>query len=263
MHSPLKSLIVLVVLVGSSVRAQPEGEVVIRTRDGRSRQGRVLSETQKGYLFAGPRGTSVIEFGDIVDMQKVGAPAPVVGAPAVVAAAPVAAPTPVADPPSLRPVGDVIADAPVPERISREGFHFGLGASLGVNNSGPSAQVQGHFEFNFGRPVYRINANVGALLISGASFFALSVDNLFHFNIGDVYALGAGVQVGVAFGGGYFFACLTPVIQPVIIKLGDRGQHQLALTGSVVVASTDDLHNSNGTSFAGTVQVFAGYSYLF
>jgi hypothetical protein len=274
MHSLMKSLVAVVLVVGSTALAQSEGEVVIRTRDGKSRQGRVISETQKGFLFAGPRGTSVIEFASIVDLQKV---EPIVQAPLVAAAppppppvpapstpAPVVAPvvSPVPPPPPERPSIEVATDAPMPEKSRREGFHFGIGANVGFNNGGPSAQLQAHFEFNFGRPVYRINANLGALVMYSSGFVSGSVDNLFQFNIGDVYAFGGGVQVGVAVGP-VPFLYLAPVIQPVIIKLGERGQHQLSLTGSVVALSTWSSVGQFDVTYAGTVQVFAGYSFLF
>ena len=267
MHCLMKSLVVVVLVVSSLSFAQPEGEVIIRTRDGKSRQGRVISETQRGFLVAGSRGTSVIEFANIVDMQKV---EPVVQAPLVAAAPPPmpvpAEPVPVASPlpppPPERPSVELASDSPVPEKGPREGFHFGLGANVGANNAGPSAQVQAHFEFNFGRPVYRISANLGALSMYGIGFFSGSVDNLFQFNIGDVYAFGGGVQVGLALGMGPFLY-LAPVLQPVIIKLGERGQHQLSLTGSVVALSTTHFVGRIEVSYAGTVQVFAGYSFLF
>ncbi|MDP1824212.1 MAG: hypothetical protein Q8L48_13245 [Archangium sp.] len=273
MRSLLKSFFAVSFFVSSLALAQPEGEIIIRTRDGKTRQGRVLSETQKGYLFASQRGTSVIEFTNIVDLQKVEvvaeqpvavtppvavavAPAPVVVAPAPIGTV---APPP---PPPERPIEVVSDDAPAGEKGVREGFHFGIGANLGVNNGGPSAQVQAHFEFNFGRPVYRITANLGGLSMYSDGFFNGSIDNLFQYNIGDVYAFGAGVQVGVALGfGGFVY--VAPVLQPVIIKLGDRGQHQLALTGSVAVLSNWSSTGRFEVSWAGTVQVFAGYSYLF
>jgi hypothetical protein len=51
------------------------------------------------------------------------------------------------------------------------------------------------------------------------------------------------------------------VIQPVIVKLGSRGQHQLSATFSVAALSTYDI--LFGSSYAGTMQAVAGYSYFF
>ena len=261
MHSLLKSLTVVSLLVTSIALAEPEGEVVIRTRDGKSRQGRVLSETQKGYLFASARGTSVIEFANIVDMQKVEAAEPIAESPAapmpIIAAAPIAVSAPELTitqppPPPQRPAEVMAIDAPR-ERNVREGFHFGLGANVGVEDVGPSAHVTAHFEFNFGRPVYRISANIGALAFRGNTALRLSVDNLFQFNIGDHFALGAGVQAGLLLVLGFSaYGYAGPVFQPAIIKLGDRGQHQLSLTGLLAVGG-----------FGGLLQVSVGYSFLF
>ena len=262
MHSSIKSLLASLVVVSSIAFAQPEGEVVVRTRDGKTHQGRVLSETQKGYLFAGARGTSIIEFANIVDLQKVDAQVPVAH---MVVAEPIVPPPPPAPivasppPPPTRPVDEVIHDSPVPVATSREGFHFGMGANVGVGSYGATGFAQVHFDFNFGRPTYRISANFGAF----GSLFNASVDNLFHFNIGQVYTLGAGVQLGVAFGGGYSFAYAAAVIQPVIVKLGERGQHQISLTGRIVALSTVDRHSWEEASIAGSLQVTAGYSFFF
>lgn len=300
MHSLLKSSLLVSVVLSSLAFAQPQGEVVIRSRDGKTRMGRVLSETSKGYLLAGPDGTEVVEFASIIDIRQlapsasaapavpvpVPAPAPVAPAPvaksakqskqqpvAVVAAPPpppAPEPEPVVEfapppPPPERPtqptVNEVISDAGEP-KSPREGFHFGLGAGAFILPYGPLAQLQAHFEFNFGRPVYRISANLGALAMYGNGMVQVSVDNLFQFNVGDVYAFGAGVEVGLVLGSmGWLH--LAPVIQPVVLKFGDRGQHQLSLTGSLSLLSTESYGYSGSVTFAGTAQVYLGYSFLF
>jgi hypothetical protein len=258
MNALLKSLIVVVVLSGFTASAKPGEEVVITTRDGKSRQGRVLSETRKGYLFSGPKGTSVIAFGDIVDMKNVEAAQPTLPEPVKVE--PVAQPLPVAPPPPppsapAKPsVEEVIATTRESEKAEREGFHFGIGANLGIRSGGPIAQGQVHFDFNFGRPAYRISVNFSS---PAAEFFVAHIDNFFHWNFGDHFALGGGIEVGLAWGGGYNFVYLAPVIQPVIVKLGGRGQHQLSATVSVAVN-----YQFKG-SYDGTIQAFAGYSYFF
>ena len=294
MHS-LKSLVVTLVLGSTFAVAQPQGEVVIRSRDGKTRIGRILSETSKGYLLSGPDGTSVVEFASITDIRQLAPAASNVGpttppAPPVVAAPsaplpvaappmPVAAPSPVVVPARAdSPV--VTAPPPPPQRPSegsvaqmqeeappvrtREGFHFGLGVGAMMLPAGPMAQVQAHFEFNFGRPVYRINANVGGLVLWSSGFATASIDNLFQFNVTDVYSFGLGVQVGLAFGPRGYLQ-VAPVIQPVIIKLGDRGQHQFSLTGSLSVVSNVNYsyYSNDHYTFAGTPQAYLGYSYLF
>ncbi|MFZ5438476.1 MAG: hypothetical protein ACOZQL_00640 [Myxococcota bacterium] len=302
MHSLLKSFVVASVVLSSLAFAQPQGEVVIRSRDGKTRMGRILSETSKGYLLAGPDGTEVVEFASIVDIRQL-APtatasaasvAPVAPAPATppgpvapaakgsskqkAAPAPVVAEAPPPPPPAPEPVlesapppperpaqppvSEVVAQGDVETKSPREGFHFGLGAGAFILPFGPMAQLQAHFEFNYGRPVYRINANLGALALYSSGLVTLSVDNLFQYNIGDVYAFGVGLQVGVVIGAAAFLQ-LAPVIQPVILKFGDRGQHQLSLTGSISLLSTVASGSSYSVSFAGVPQVYLGYSYLF
>lgn len=283
MHSLIKSLVVVAVLSSSLSFAQPEGEVIIRTRDGKSRQGKVLSETQKGYLFATAKGTSVIAFDKIVEIknvevEEVAAPAP--AAAPTPTPAPVVASAPSTPPPAPQRAPDLDFTAPPPpptrptevsiaseqsDRSAREGFHFGLGAFAGINNGGVTARAQANFEFNFGLPEYRASLNVGYMNMFGASMINVSADNLLQLNFGDVYALAVGVQVGVAAGGigTYFYG--APVLEPVIIKLGERGQHRLSLSGSVVVLSTLFCpYNYDGCiTWAGTVQVTAGYSFYF
>lgn len=267
MHS-LKSLLALVVVGSSLTFAQPQGDIVIRTRDGKTRLGRILSETSKGYLLTVPDGTQVIEFKNIVDLRQVASaeaastptsPPPMPPAP-VAAVAPVVEATP---PPPERPVApsvsEVISTEPSVLKPPREGFHFGLGAGAMVLPAGALAQVQAHFEFNFGRPVYRISANFGTIGFWGDALIAFGLDNLFQFNVTDVYSFGAGVQVGLT-AGTHAFVHVDPIIQPVIIKLGDRGQHQLSLTLSIALLST---YEWNGNSFAGMPQAYLGYSFLF
>ncbi len=66
------------VLVAFPAFAQAlKGDVVIRTRDGKVRMGRVLSETSRGFLLSSPEGTEVVEFASIVDVRALAeAPAP-------------------------------------------------------------------------------------------------------------------------------------------------------------------------------------------
>lgn len=284
MHSLIKSLVAASLFVSTLALAQPEGEVVITTRDGKARQGRVISETQKGYLFASSKGTSVIPFDRIVDIKQVAdageekptsapaqttpPPAPVPAPAAIAQTTPPPPPAPSADfatppPPPERPAEVSVSEEQLTQRDARKGFHFGLGAFGGITNGGAAGQAQANFEFNFGVPEYRLTANVGMLTMYGFPFVNVSVDNLFQLNLGDVYAIAAGAQVGVVFGA-ITSLYLAPVLQPVIIRLGEHGQHRLSLSGSIAVVSTASYAGSAGyISWAGSLQVVAGYSFYF
>lgn len=283
MHTPLKLLAAFVVLSSSlSLADLPQGEVVIRTRKGGLVMGRVLSETSKGYLVSGADGTSVVEFAAIADIRQLAAQQvasveaaplpPPPPAPMVVVAQPPAPRVDDAPPPPVRPsepsISEVASQAPERVKGKREGFHFGLGLGAMMLPYGPMAEVEAHFEVNFGRPAYRATVNAGLLAVDSWAYLNVSVDNLFQFHIGDVYAFGAGLKVGLtAIARTYVYA--APVIQPVIITLGERGQHQFSLTGSFAVLSTVSEYYEPLTgryypiSFAGTLQAYLGYTYLF
>lgn len=253
------SLVVVFFLTSSFALAQaPSGEVLIRTRAGTTHVGRILSETTKGYLLAGPTGTEVVEFTTIVEVRPL-APQPVPSA---------TQPSPSTPPPPPVKVDAVHSEE---SHSTREGFHFGIGAGGLMLPAGPLGHFQAQFEFNFGRVAYRINANVGALVDFTQPYFIGSVDNLFHFNVTELYAFSAGLQAGVAFGP-FQFVQLGVVIQPVVIKLGDQRQHQLSLTGALSVLSnvayevTYDRYlptTYREVTFAGTPQAYIGYSYFF
>jgi hypothetical protein len=311
MHTVLKSLVAVVALFALNASATaPQGEVVIRTRSGKVLMGKILTETSKGYLLAGADGTSVVEFRNIVEIRELAStasapaeptppmvPAPFPQKPEVIES-PVAAKKPVpsyyavaAQPAAPKPV-EVAAPPPPPERPveptvtevvqkaeltpkrSREGFHFGLGLGAMLLPISASAQLQAHFDFNFGRPSYRLSLNGGvlytAMFVSPQAMF--SADNLFQFSVTNWYAFGAGVQLGVAVGS-MSFVTVSPMVQPAIFKFGDRGQHQLSVTGAVVaISSTATQVNDRSYtkeldydtySYTGTVQMYLGYSYLF
>jgi hypothetical protein len=314
MHTVLKSLVAVVALFALNAAASaPQGEVVIRTRSGKVLMGKILTETSKGYLLAGADGTSVVEFRNIVEIRELAStasapaepppplvPAPVPQKPEVIES-PVAAKKPVpayyalaAQPEAPKPAPVEVAAPPPPERPvepavtevaqkaeltpkrSREGFHFGLGLGAMALPPGFMAQLQGHFEFNFGRPVYRISLNAGVVSAAYGGFLHLmfSLDNIFQFNITSWLAAGAGVQVGVAVGFPFGFVTLSPLVQPVVIKLGDRGQHQISVTGAVTVLSNTGYdegpynavtkqYDYREINYMGVIQTYLGYSYLF
>lgn len=283
MHSSSRLVAAFVVLSSTLSLAQPRGEVVIQQHGGRALVGRVISETSKGYLVATSSGTEVVEFASIADIRQLAPVTAPVAAPVAQASltpAPQprrAAPQPVPaylDEPTSEQVEVREVVEPVKPRTSK-GFHFGLGASfageqmLGLFGAGPQAHTS--FEFNFGRPAYRINANVG-LTAGHRGFVNLSVDNLFIFSLGQHFSLGAGLQVGGAIGDLKFFQ-ISPLLTPAILKLGERGQHQIAVTGSVVALSTytedyvTDWKTLTTRSFlvssVGSVRVALGYTYFF
>lgn len=265
MHS-FKVLIASLVVVVASF-AQPGGEVVIRTREGKSHQGRVISETQKGYLFASGNGTLVIPFESIIDIKpttssesssSVSAVAPrpetlAMASPAPTPVAGTSAPVEAASQPTV-PAVEVTASSS--ETSTRRGFHFGLGVDAGGGRLGVRGGGHGVFDFDFGSKGFQLGLHLGVIAGYGGSFLG-SVDGVLHFNLSDVYSLGIGAQVGALIGAdNVFFA--GPVLQPVVLKFGDRGQHQFALSTTVGVANDFD-QEVVFVRYEGTL----GYTYLF
>lgn len=267
MHPLVKSLVVAFAVSSTLCFAQPRGEVVIRSRDGKTRMGRIISETSKGYLLSGPDGTTVVEFSAITDIRELASQAPSPPPFPEPMPVPVAAAAPAPQPERSIDAPVVTATAPegAPQAPVREGFHFGVGAEMMALPTGFLARAQAHFDFTFGRPAYRISANVGVQQLYSRLFIVASIDNLFQFNVTDIYSFGGGVQIGLAMGRPSMNLYLAPVIQPVILKFGDRGQHQLSVTASLVVLSSvyQDGYSGSPISLEGTPQAFVGYSYLF
>lgn len=288
--SPLKSVLVaLVVLLSSFSFAQVRGEVVIQSRDGKAVVGRVITETAKGYLLATASGTQVVEFGDIADIRQLAPVAPAFSAatPSVPASAPVvgtaqrpeASSSPVwsevPPPPPERPqepAGEVVTSGVTDRPRSSSPVRFGLGAGLGTNYlqglGSVSAALQAMLEVGSGRATYRLVANAELAVPVGG---LLALDNLFVFSFSEAYAAGAGVQVGAAFTGRTFFQ-LSPVLQPAILKFGERRQHQLQLTLALTVLSSVEsftLHSrSLGAytleySYLGSLRAHLGYTFMF
>jgi hypothetical protein len=282
MHTRTVVVAAIVVLSSTLSLAQPRGEIVIQQHTGRAIVGRIISETAKGYLVATSTGTELVEFTSIADIRQLAPVAAPVGAPvaqASLAPAPqprraVPQPVPVyVDEPASEAaeVHDVVE--PARPRTS-QGFHFGLGASLAVQayriapDVGPQATAS--FEFNFGRPAYRINANLG-LVVGPYTFINASVDNLFLWSFGRHFSLGAGLQLGGAFAVTMNFLHVSPVVMPAVLKFGEWSQHQVALTGSVVVLSNiqtrvfGDYPNYRYEYYtlAGALRFNLGYTYFF
>lgn len=284
---------VVVCLSLTAEAAPPQGEVVIRTRDGQNKLGRVLSETSTGYLLAGPDGTEVVPFTAIVDIRQLAPAANTVSA----APAPVAQPMPAAQPapqpvdvatyyppntpppayPPQPPAQQWAPTAP-PMQVSalavdewmehRKGFHFGLGITGQVLPAGvgyANAALQFNFDWTFGRTGLRVAPQVG-FYKSWSSWFVAGVDTTFQVNVAEHYAFGVGLQVGVA-AGPYTRLYFAPTLAPAIVKLGDRGQHQLQLTVSVPVLQVGSFCNAYyggcSTDDFGYPMGGIGYAYLF
>ncbi len=289
--SPLTSLFVsCVVLLSSLSFAQVRGEVVIQSRDGKAVVGRVITETAKGYLIATATGTKVIEFADVADVRQLVpavSAAPVVApvAPVPVAASPVVAVTPVPSspaewsevpppPPALppAPAAEVASSSSVERPRSSGGVRFGLGVGLGTHlfegYVSPSAAVQGMLEVG-SRAAYRLVVNAELASPAGA---IVAVDNLFVYSIGSVFAFGAGLEIGASISTLSYFQ-LSAVLQPAILKFGQRGQHQVQLTLALTVLSSvqyvptwDHFTKSfylRDESVLGTLRSHVGYTYVF
>ena len=99
----------------------PQGEITLKTRDGKQRVGQILSETGVGYLFRTATETLVIPFGDIDSMGA--------GEKENTATSNVARPT-VPAPTSVERARDAQPDDE-PWLENRRGFHFGFGGILG------------------------------------------------------------------------------------------------------------------------------------
>lgn len=269
--------------------APPQGEVVIRTRDGQNKLGRVLSETATGYLLAGPDGTEVVPFTSIVDIRQLAPAANATPAPQPVAA-PAPAPAtdvatyyaPNAPPPAYSPQPAAPQWAPPPAappvQVSglaveewierRKGFHFGLGITgqvLPADSGYANAAFQLNLDWTFGRTGLRVAPQVG-IYHSRNSWFVAGVDTTFQVNVAEHYAFGVGLQVGFA-AGPYTRLYFAPTLAPVIVKLGDRGQHQLQLTASVPVLQLGTFCSPYyGTCYGdnfGYPMGGIGYAYLF
>jgi hypothetical protein len=260
-----KLLLASLCLISFSTFAQDK--VIIKTRAGKTVEGRVLQETSRGYLVAAPSGTQLIEYTNVVDFQKVEAAAV---APAV---APTPVPLPVAEP-SAPPVvstpvyAPVAAPAPMPvENIdesntenpesSREGLHIGLGGGAFANPA-VTIGIEAHFDWTFGKVGFRVSPQVQIHSNYSGGFILFSAHPQFHFNVVKIYSLGAGIQTGLAVGTRSILF-LGPTISPAIFKLGERGQHQIEARFSIPIIQ----FGSSGYGSLFPVMGMLTYSYLF
>ncbi len=254
--------LVAVVLSSLAWAEKPQGEVVIRTRDGREYVGRVLTETSTGYLVAGPKGSRVVNFTDMVEIAPVGPPPVSADAPPPPPPPSVPAPVVVAPMPPPAPPAPLVEAPPQLTAVSaddwatrRQGFHFGLGVSGMFLPFEIAGSAVTHLDWSFGKVALDIAPRVGVLATELGGYVNVGLDTQVRFALTEGFSLGFGIDQGLMFGtsDGYY-AGLS--LTPVLVTLGDRGQHQLSLWACVPL-----LRLSNGGGFLpfGTL----GYAYLF
>jgi hypothetical protein len=257
-------LAIAAILLVSSL-ALAEESLSILTTSGQRITGKVISETSRGYLIRTASGTQLVEYSTVVEVQKIAdsgaAPAPV--APMTPAQLSPPPPPPSTDvEPTYQPMTppqnsdqfvrseqfEPADQKPKPDANSRKGFHLGIGFNLGVapyiNYAGsgfgqffyvaigPQAAGEFHFDWTFGIAGLRLSPSLAA--IAGGSGVGIGplLHVQFHLNLGSVFTLGGGLQGGVYLGslnGGI----IGPTLSPMILKLGDRGQHQIELRFSI------------------------------
>jgi hypothetical protein len=133
-------------------------------------------------------------------------------------------------------------------RPSQDGFHVGLGlGGFGFWFLAYEVQLTGQvfLDWTWGRvglrvaPTFRSTwAGIDSLGASWhGSYVSATVDTQVRLNLGRVVAIGAGVETGALLvrglpDGRVAFFVLGPSLSPAILRLADRGQHQLSLSGS-------------------------------
>jgi hypothetical protein len=260
-----KLLLASLFLASFSTFAQDK--VIIKTRAGKTVEGRVLQETSRGYLVAAPTGTQLIEYANVADFQKVETavvapavtpmplPAPAPSAPPAVSA-PVYAPVPVVAPAPMPVENTVESNTEIPES-NREGLHIGLGGGAFANPA-VTIGIEAHFDWTFGKVGFRVSPQVQIHSNYGGTFILFSAHPQFHFNVAKIYSLAAGIQTGLA-AGSRTILFLGPTISPAIFKLGERGQHQIEARFSIPIIQ----FGGNGYGSLFPVMGMLTYSYLF
>lgn len=284
MHRAFALLLSLCAL--TALAALPAGEQQIRTKDGRTLRGVVLSETRDGYLFKTATGTEVVRFDTIEDLQPVPVQAPVAPWPdddgpgvAPEVAPPPPPPPDYQPPPPLgtprppegepQPATPEPVEPPPPNwRAERKGFHVSVGLG-GAVNPGASTSATGSTTFNVtGFVAARPAASWGLgwldlhVELQPLGYFRGSTKALFvgvvpsvRVNFSRFYSLGVGPYFAVVMSPGVDF-CAGLQFSPAIFKLGKRGEHELGIWGASPILATSN-------QLTGIVLMLISYSYVF
>ncbi len=238
----------------------PQGEITLKTRDGKQRVGQILSETGVGYLFRTATETLVIPFSDIDSMgagEKENAAASRVAQPAV------ASPSYAA-----RASETQLDDEPWLE--NRRGFHFGLGGVLG-GLVGPSTYGLSSWmmvgarlplEWGFNRSGLRVTPLFGAIrtqLRGGSSgeFAALfGGDIQIRLYVSRAVSFGLGVFQAFTFGAGSDYS-VGPSLSFFNYRFGKTLSHSIEVWGCITFSPTE-----RGAAVALPL-VTVGYAYMF
>lgn len=246
-------------VLAASVALAADRIATIRTRDGKTYKGKVLQETDKGYVLRTETDTKLIEYSRIDDLHIDGeVPATNLAVP-LPPPAPPSTPAPVAQPPpppppSAAPASELDAVvAPKDWQEANRGMHLGFGASAlllpwaAVTDFPLSAGVraQFHLSFGFGLVDVRISPTFGLLYTSYRAFsvatFHGAVETSARLNLARVFAIGIGTYQGVALGtgGGCFGSYCSyvsgaslffmPALYPAIFRFGELAKNELSV----------------------------------
>jgi hypothetical protein len=124
-------------------------------------------------------------------------------------------------------------------RSARKGFHWSLGAGgmIDPGSSGPTPTVVGYVgvepaaSWGFGWVDIHVGAQVLGYLSASTQALFLALDPQLRINFTRWYSLGAGPYLGLALSPGVEFA-LGATLSPAVFRLGDRGQHEVAVWGA-------------------------------
>ena len=170
-------------------------------------------------------------------------------------APPAVEPQPPVTEPELEPVVDW--------RAERKGFHWGIGGGGMINPSGVgsgSNTVTGYIAalpavaFGLGWVDFHIALQVLGYFSNTAKALFLAADTQVRINFARWFSIGAGPYIGVSLSPGVDFA-FGPSLSPAIIKLGDRGQHEIAAWGAYPFILSSSSSN--------VILLLLSYSYMF
>lgn len=235
----------VVVALASSAAWAGDKVLSIKTRDGRVLTGRVLSETEQGYLLRTDSRTELVAYANVDDLQTVSAP--------TVGAASELTPVNPSYQSTMAPSAGVslAAEPHVEPYLARRGLHLGFGVQptfFYYGDASPlimGAAAQFHMELALGRVDIRFSPQLGfwqsQFYYTGVSTVQLAFEATARINLASFFSLGVGTNQGLAIGFGescYRSACvvgtgasffMAPVMYPAIFKFGEGGMHQVSL----------------------------------